>query len=209
MRLRIVASDIPEFQNALERSLAGDGDAFCEICRMFETRLLRQALTLCNNSALAEDLSQDTLVEAWKCLNRYNGKCQFFTWLCAILHNRFRNTLRQKRPVPVSALSTFDRDEYHDRITQLTDSESTPDQATEIREYCAQVLECVRELPPHHQEVIYLRFYVDDSLEGIAEAIGCSIGTVKSRLFRALDGLRAMNLPRRDGAEFETKAGKL
>jgi len=47
-------------------------------------------------------------------------------------------------------------------------------------------------LPAKHQQVIYLRFYVDDSLEGIAAALGCSVGTVKSRLFHALDKLRGM-----------------
>jgi hypothetical protein len=47
--------------------------------------------------------------------------------------------------------------------------------------------------------VIHLRFYVDDSLEGIAAALGCSVGTVKSRLFNALDKLRAMNALREQG----------
>src|SRR5439155_12223354 len=42
-------------------------------------------------------------------------------------------------------------------------------------------------LPAKHERVIYLRFYVDDSLEGIAAALGCSVGTVKSRLFHALE----------------------
>jgi len=45
-------------------------------------------------------------------------------------------------------------------------------------------------LPFKHQQVVYLRFYVGESLEGIAEAVGCSIGTVKSRLFHGLDKLR-------------------
>ena len=48
-------------------------------------------------------------------------------------------------------------------------------------------------LPAKHQQVIHLRFYVDDSLEGIAAALDCSVGTVKSRLFHALDKLRGMN----------------
>jgi RNA polymerase sigma-70 factor (ECF subfamily) len=55
---------------------------------------------------------------------------------------------------------------------------------------------CVEQLPPKHREVIHLRFYVDHSLDGIAAALGCSVGTVKSRLFHALDRLRAMNKAR-------------
>jgi len=52
---------------------------------------------------------------------------------------------------------------------------------------------CIQTLPAKHQQVIYLRFYADDSLEGIAAVLGCSVGTVKSRLFHALEKLRAMN----------------
>lgn len=47
-------------------------------------------------------------------------------------------------------------------------------------------------LPKKHRDVVYLRFYVDNSLEGIAAALNCSVGTVKSRLFHALEKLRKM-----------------
>ena len=78
-----VETEIPETRSLLGQALAGDAEAFGEVCRVYETRLLRQAMTLCGQASLAEDLAQDTLVEAWKCLRRYNGQCQFFTWLCA------------------------------------------------------------------------------------------------------------------------------
>ena len=52
---------------------------------------------------------------------------------------------------------------------------------------------CIQALPAKHQQVIHLRFYAGDSLAGIAAALGCSVGTVKSRLFNALDKLRGMN----------------
>ncbi len=51
---------------------------------------------------------------------------------------------------------------------------------------------CLQRLSNKHQQVIYLRFYVDESLESIAGALGCSVGTVKSRLFHALEKLRGM-----------------
>lgn len=180
-------------QSLLDRAQAGDADAFCELCRTYATPLLRQAMTVCGNAALAEDLAQDTLVEAWKCLSRYNGRSRLFTWLCAILLNRYRNTVRQKRPLPLSSLQTRDRDEFQTSLDQLIDAESPPDEAAQVREQAALVLQCVQALSPKYQQVIYLRFYVDDSLESIAAALGCSVGTVKSRLFRALDKLRTMN----------------
>ena len=177
----------------LDQARAGDAQAFCEVCRAYETRLLRQAATLCGNATLAEDLAQDTLVEAWKCLRRYNGRCQFFTWLCAILLNCYRNTVRRKRPMVYSALRAQDQDESQDRLNQLADKEALPDEAAARREQAVLVQRCIEALPAKHQQVIYLRFYVDDSLGSIAAALDCSVGTVKSRLFYALEKLRGMN----------------
>lgn len=185
--------DAPETRSLLEQAQSGDLAAFGEICRAYETRLLRHAMALCGNEALAEDLAQDTLVEAWKSLRRYNGRCQFFTWLCAILLNRWRNTVRKKRPAPFSAFAGSDRDEIQERIGNLTDDRPAPDQTAQMREQAALVWQCVQMLPVKQQQVVFLRFYVDDSLDGIAAALGCSTGTVKSRLFHALDKLRAMH----------------
>lgn len=185
--------EIPDTRSLLDRARSGDAEAFGEICRVHETHLLRQAITLCGDVTLAEDLAQETLVEAWKCLRRYNGRCQLFTWLCAILLNRYRNTMREKRPQPFSAFHQHDQDGFEKGIANLSDRISSPDEAAQLREQAALVQKCIQALPAKHQQVIYLRFYVDDSLEGIAAALGCSVGTVKSRLFHALDKLRGMN----------------
>lgn len=189
----VVDAEIPESASLLEQARAGDAEAFSEVCRIHGTRLLRQAVALCGNPALAEDLAQDTLVEAWKYLHRYNGRCQFFTWLCAILLNRFRNTLRSRRLLPASSLDGRDLDQFERRSGNLTDHAAQPDQVAEWSEQAALVWRCIQTLPARHQQVIYLRFYVDDSLESIAAALGCSVGTVKSRLFHALEKLRKMN----------------
>ena len=200
-----VEIETPDTQSLLDQARAGDAEAFGEICRVHGTRLLRQAVALCGNLALAEDLAQDTLVEAWKGLHRYNGRCQFFTWLCAILLNRYRNAIRKNRPLPASTLGAWDQDS----ACNLPDHAALPDQAVELREQAVLVRQCVQALPAKHQQVIYLRFYVDDSLEGIAAALGCSVGTVKSRLFHALDKLRKMDAFSSQLSDFKTKGGML
>ena len=204
-----VETETSETHNLLDQARAGDAEAFGEICRVHGTRLLHQAITLCGNPTLAEDLAQDTLVEAWKCLRRYNGRCQFFTWLCAILLNRYRNALRGNRLRPASTFGVRDQDEFEKRTGNLPDHAALPDQAIELREQAMLVRQCVQTLPAKHQQVIYLRFYVDDSLEGIAAALGCSVGTVKSRLFHALDKLRKMNAFSAQRSDFKTKGGIL
>ena len=197
----------PDTRSPLVRAQAGDAEAFGEVYRAHATRLLRQAMALCGNAALAEELAQDTLVEAWKCLRRYRGRCEFFTWLCAILLNRYRNRVRDNRLRPVSTLGSRERDEVTDAVERLTDHGVLPDEAVQLREQSALVRKCIASLPAKHQQVIYLRFYVDDSLEGIAAALGCSVGTVKSRLFHALDKLRRMNAMNARRVDLETKVG--
>ncbi len=204
-----VEIETPDTRSLLDQARAGDAEAFGEICRVHETRLLRQAVALCGNVTLAEDLAQDTLVEAWKGLHRYNGRCQFFTWLCAILLNRYRNALRKNRLRPASAPGGRDQDEFEKHAGNLADHAAPPDQAVERREQAAFVRQCVQALPAKHQQIIHLRFYVDDSLEGIAAALGCPVGTVKSRLFHALDKLRKMNAFSAPLSDFKTKGGML
>lgn len=204
-----VEIEAPDTNGLLLQAQAGDMEAFCEICQVYETRLLRQAMVFCRNATTAEDLAQDTLVEAWKCLGRFNGKCQFFTWLCAILLNRYRNSTRRKRPLSLSSLAGDDQDAVQDRLNRLADHDSLPDETAQLRDEAALVLECIRALPIKHQQVIYLRFYVDNSLEGIAAALGCSLGTVKSRLFHALEKLRGMSTLTAHSANLKMKAENL
>ena len=186
-----VETEISDTRSLLDQARAGDAEAFGEICRVHGTRLLRQAFVLCGDQTLAEDLAQDTLVEAWKCLHRYHGRCQFFTWLCAILLNRYRNVRRKHRLWPVAALGGGEQ--ARGAQPTVADHAAQPDDAVECREQAALLRQCIKTLPAKHQQVIYLRFYVDDSLDGIATALGCSVGTVKSRLFHALEKLRRMN----------------
>src|SRR5206468_9228508 len=96
-----------------------------------------------------------------------------------------------------------------DSLNNLAAAESLPDETMLAREEAAVILQCINLLPPKHQQVIYLRFYVDDSLEGIAEALHCSVGTVKSRLFRALDKLRGMNALNTQLVDLKANVGSL
>jgi RNA polymerase sigma-70 factor (ECF subfamily) len=201
-----VENAIPETSSILDQARGGDAEAFGEVCRTYETRLFRQAVALCGSTALAEDLAQDTLVEAWKSLRRYNGRCQFFTWLCAILLNRYRNIVRENRPQTFSALAPVELDAFQRRIDQAADHEPLPDEAALLHEQAVLVRQCILTLPAKHQQVIHLRFYVEDSLEGIAAALGCSVGTVKSRLFNALEKLRGMNAMRRQSIHLASKS---
>ena len=78
-------------------------------------------------------------------------------------------------------------------MADASDSKSIPSDAAQVQERVSVLRRCLDKLPEKQRKVVYLRFYVDDSLEAIALALGCSVGTVKSRLFNALDRLTRMN----------------
>jgi RNA polymerase sigma-70 factor (ECF subfamily) len=176
----------------LQRAQAGDPDAYCELVREEESRLFRQALLVCGDAALAEDLAQDTLFTGWRRISQFDSRCRLFTWLCGILLNLARNSARRKTPTPVSLLSEDSRREADQWLQSIVDAGESPDERLQRFERAEIVQNCLKRLPDIHREVIYLRFFVDDSLEGIAAALNCSVGTIKSRLFNALEKLDAM-----------------
>lgn len=204
----VVAIAEPIGEDLLARAQAGDPEAFGELCREYEGRLFRQAFGLCRDESLAEDLAQETFVEAWRCIRRFNGKCQFFTWLCAILIHRHRNVLRRRRPTPLSVLALSEKISAVESIAAMRDLGPTPDQAVGESEQAALLRGRIEQLPERQREVIYLRFFVDDSLENIATALGCSVGTVKSRLFYGLAKLREISKQEgnRDGSTRKCEA---
>jgi RNA polymerase sigma-70 factor (ECF subfamily) len=180
----------------LARAQAGDGESFCRLCAPVQDRLLRQAFALCRNEAAAQDLAQETLLAAWKSIRRYNGQCQFATWLCGILLHRHKSALRRIRWRELLAGLTGAKDHPHRCGTQseAAPGTPTPDRAAELSERSRAILLTLDRLPARQREVVFLRFYAEESLEGIAAALNCSAGTVKSRLFHGLKNLRQMRI---------------
>lgn len=181
-----------EARSLLTRAQAGDPEAYCELIREEETRLFRQALLACGDAALAEDLAQETLFTGWRRIGRFDGRCRLFTWLCGILLNLARNSARRKPPTPVSLLTDESRREADRWLQSIVETTESPDERLFGRERAEVIQNCLKRLPDIHREVIHLRFFVDDSLEGIATALDCSVGTIKSRLFHALEKLEGM-----------------
>lgn len=171
---------------------SGDSEAFDALCREHGDRLLRQAIGLCGDVNTAEDLVQETFIEAWRCLPRFHGGCRFFTWLCSILIHRHRNLRRKRWPLPFSLLFRSEGEEAENYLARIPDPGRTPGAEVEQAELAVRILRSLEKLPVKQREVVYLRFYAEDSLEGIAVAVGCSVGTVKSRLFNGLEKLRQM-----------------
>ena len=184
----------------LRRARASDADAFCRLIEPLQGALLRQAIMLSGDAAAAEDLVSETLVAAWTSLVRYNEKCRLSTWLYAILLHRHLKAVRRARTRPISFawLSFFQADELERESREQVSPEPSPAEMTTQKEAFAHVRRCIEQLPEKHREVIWFRFFEGSSLEEIAMMLGCSTGTVKSRLHHALEKLRKMKVNLQD-----------
>ena len=189
----------PAERELLALARTGDAAAFCVLLRPLETRLFRQAALLANDLSVAEDLVSETRVRAWKSLARYNETCRLSTWLYAILLHCHQETVRRarSRPVSLAQLPLTEAKELHRQQENTDSSARSPAIEALQNEAARQLSRCVEMLPEKHREIIQLRFFEDASLPDMAALLGCSVGTVKSRLHHALEKLRRMkmNLP--------------
>jgi RNA polymerase sigma-70 factor (ECF subfamily) len=191
--------ELSDSRELLARARAGKAEAFCLLTEPLQARLLGQAVALAGDVSAAEDLVSETLVEAWKSLPRYNQTCRLSTWLYAILLHRHRKSIRRARcrPMSLAWLPFFEAQDFHEQQANLPSPELSPAEAMAQNETGIRLRECLELLPDKHRQIIRLRFFEDASLPDMAAVLGCSVGTVKSRLHHALEKLRKMkmNLP--------------
>jgi RNA polymerase sigma-70 factor (ECF subfamily) len=167
------------------RAKAGEAVAFQRLAKQHAAPLWRCALALGKDGHWAEDLVQETLLEAWRSLARFDGRCRFSTWLYGILRHRFLKGRRGRSAAGLSA---------PEALGQKQCTRRSPDQSAEVSEDTERVRRAVTSLPEEHRLVVELRFFAGATLDEIAAALGCPLGTVKSRLHYALEKLRQMNL---------------
>ncbi|MFO0999545.1 MAG: sigma-70 family RNA polymerase sigma factor [Planctomycetaceae bacterium] len=166
----------------IRRAQDGDQRAFESIARQHSEPLLRCALTLCRDRQVAEDISQETLVEAWTSIERFDGRCRFSTWLYGILRHRFLKAIRRVGQSP-EELPPADAGPF---LTTTTD----PSLLAQRAEAANRIRQAVTDLPEEHRQVIELRFFADATLDDISVALDIPLGTVKSRLHNGLEKLR-------------------
>ena len=169
----------------IDRAKAGEATAFERLADRYALRLWRCALALCQDRHWAEDLVQETLVGAWQSRARFDGRCEFSSWLYGILRHRFLKGRRQQNASRPSAAIGLD---------QITGTADASGRAAELSEDALGIRRAVAQLPNEHRVVIELRFFAGATLDEISAALGCPLGTVKSRLYHALEKLRKMNL---------------
>ncbi|TWD80322.1 RNA polymerase sigma-70 factor (sigma-E family) [Kribbella amoyensis] len=155
------------------------GDDFDDFVRGSSTRLLRTAVLLTGDQQAAEDLVQEVYERMYVHWGRVTGAPE--PYARKALTNLVANRWRRKGRKPEVALGPG-----HDRPT------GDRSDAFAVRD---QLLSALQELPPRQRAVIVLRYYEDLTEAQTAEALGCSVGTVKSQTSRGLDRLRQLTEP--------------
>ena len=138
-----------------------------------------------SNREDAADLTQDAFIKAFKSINRFQGQSSFFTWLYRIAVNSALSHLRKAKLRTFFSFEKIVEDnKTTELLAQLTDKHGA-DRGVYVRELQEKLNEAMQKLSTKHRTVVTL-FEIDDlSHEQIAEVVGCSVGTVRSRLHYA------------------------
>jgi RNA polymerase sigma factor (sigma-70 family) len=174
----------PQDENELvARARRGDADAYEELVHAYQGIALRTAYLIAGNAADAEEAVQDAFVKAYRALWRFRPGAPFKPWLLRIVGNEARN--RRRSAGRRAALAV--------RATREVSGEAAPSpEATVLAgERREELLAALNRLDERDREALACRYFLDLSEAETAAAIGVRPGTVKSRLSRALERLRA------------------
>lgn len=174
----------------VERCRAGDQRAFDELVTRFEKRVYNLALRMTGNAEDANDLAQEAFVRVYTALPGFKGESSFSTWLYRIVTNVCLDELRRRGRQSVVSLDQPVSGEEGPLARQTADPADGPLDRLERAEVRAAVQHGINQLQPDHRAVLVLRDLQGLSYEEIASALGCSLGTVKSRLNRSRLALR-------------------
>ncbi|MBM3859175.1 MAG: sigma-70 family RNA polymerase sigma factor [Verrucomicrobia bacterium] len=172
----------------------GDDDAFAVLVRRHQGRAVNVAYQLLRNEEDAVEVAQDAFVRMYRSLGGFRGECEFTTWLHQIVVNLARNKRRwwwrhgrertESLDVPVES--------GDGEVNRQMAAASDPADVELGKLEFVQLLERrMAELPQNLREVLMLRNVEALRYEEIAAVLQCSVGTVKSRIARARDALRA------------------
>jgi RNA polymerase sigma-70 factor (ECF subfamily) len=169
-------------RDLVERAMAGDHDAFEELTRVEIRRLFVVARLILRDDLRAEEATQEALLAAWRRLPGLRDPDRFGPWLHRLLVNAcYREARRSGRRQSI---------EVHIDPVVLTDAQGAVDTVAALANR-DQVERGFRRLDVDQRTVLVMHYYLGFSLDEAAEVLGVPPGTVRSRLHRAIDAMRA------------------
>ena len=171
-------------QEQIQRAKSGDVAAFEMLVRAHQQIALRVAYLVVGDDSVAEDVTQEAFVKAYRGLPRFRDDGSFRPWLLAIVRNEALNHHRSRRRQARLSLRLA-----HDPVSGgAAPSPETTVIAGVQRET---VLQAIGDLPDRYRDIVGLRYLLGLSEAETAATLGVPVGTVKSRTARALDRLES------------------
>lgn len=164
----------------------GDPEAFDEVYRRYATMVFNLALRMAGREEVAEDLVQDIFLRVHRHLARFNGRSSLKTWIYRVAINQCRSKLARRRwfTQPLA-------EENEGEGVTLVDAGRTPEDRTLAHDTARQVSRGLAQVKSKFREAVVLRDLEGLAYEEIAQVLGVRIGTVRSRIARGRDQLRA------------------
>lgn len=179
----------------IEQARTGDLAAFDEIVRYYQAPVLSTIYRMVGGHypEEVEDIGQELFFKIHRAMFRFDPErgVKFSTWLFTSVKNLCYDHLRKRR-LPTESLDKFSSEEIEKSLFQVANKDRTPRETTLTGELGRRIEKAVGRLPMDQRLVFVLREYERFSYEQIASITDTSIGTVKSRLFRAKENLRFM-----------------
>ncbi len=183
--------DDPEEASLLVRAKAGDTVAFDSLITRHRQRIYMHTFQILRNDEDALDCTQETFIRAWRSLAGFEGTATFSNWLHRIATNTSIDLCRRRRIRPQTEIeSGLMKIDPASRTTPS--SPEAPGTSLDRAEIKRRVEQAFSALSPEHRAVIVLKEIEDLSYEEIARHIGCSLGTVMSRLYYARKKLQTL-----------------
>jgi len=168
----------------VEGARGGDMGAFEELVARHRDKIYARALSMMRNEDEALDLSQEAWVKGWQRLKQFQGDSKFGTWMTRIVINLCLDQLRKRKRQHTESIEEMDEEsggvERHMPVVVTNPSEGL--ERGELRKRIDQAL---GQLSDEHRTVLVLHEFEEMEYKEIARTMGCSIGTVMSRLFYA------------------------
>ena len=184
----------------VESALEGDRDAFHDLVVAYQSKVLTLLTRMLRDRELAQDLSQEVFLKAFRRLDQLKSNKKFGSWVLQMAHNRALDHIKKRRPDAV--LTDFqDQKTEHVLANQGTVSElDSPDDVVE-RLSGSEVLGLLDEIDIKHRTILILRFLEDMPFQEIADVLGLPLSTVKFRKFWAIKQLKQKLLERQKAGE--------
>jgi RNA polymerase sigma-70 factor (ECF subfamily) len=186
-------AEVPDAE-LVSRCQAGDTEAFDELVGRYRTRVFGMIYNMVHSEQDAWDLAQDSFLKAWKSIGRFRGQSSFYTWIYRIVMNVTIDWVRKKQVKGSGAEfdDAIQLKEIDPASRTVPKADALPHERLQHGEIRSRIDAAIEQLSPEHRAVILMKEMEDMQYHEIAESLGCSIGTVMSRLFYARKKLQNM-----------------